>query len=87
MRRLPGEDIYGGKITLEEANEDQSDLADKINEFNKKTRPKSDRKKQKREIVKENLYNFFEAREIVLNVFKSKILQEQVLQIILNLKD
>ena len=73
MRRLPGEDIYGGKITLEEANEDQSDLADKINEFNKKTRPKSDRKKQKREIVKENLYNFFEAREMVLNGFKSKI--------------
>ena len=33
MRRLPGEDIYGGKITLEEADEDQSDLADKINEF------------------------------------------------------
>ena len=77
MRRLPGEDIYGGKITLEEANEDQSDLADKINEFNKKTRPKSDRKKQKREIVKENLYNFFEAREIVLNVFKSKIFLTQ----------
>ena len=73
MRRLPGENICGGKITLEEADEDQSDLADKINEFNKKTRLKSDRKKQKREIVKENLYNFFEAREIVLNVFKSKI--------------
>ena len=39
----------------------------------KKTRPKSDKKKQKREIVKENLYNFLEAREMVLNGFKSKI--------------
>ena len=36
-------------------------------------RSKSDKKKRKREIVKENFYNFFEAREIVLNGFKSKI--------------
>ena len=36
-------------------------------------RPKSDKQKQKREIVKENLYNFFEAGEMVLNGFKSKI--------------
>ena len=28
------EDIYEGKFTLEEADEDQSDLADAINEFN-----------------------------------------------------
>ena len=36
-------------------------------------RPKSDKQKQKREIVKENLYNFFEAGEMVLNGFKNKI--------------
>ena len=36
-------------------------------------RSKSDKKKRKREIVKENFYNFFEAREIVLNGFKNKI--------------
>ena len=71
--RTFGEDIYNGKITLEEADEDQSDLTDEINEFTKKTRLKSDKKKRKREIVKENLYNFFEAREMVLNGFKSKI--------------
>ena len=69
--RTFGEDIYNGKITLEETDEDQSDLADKINEFTKKIRPKSDKKKQKREIV--NMYNFFEAREMALNGFKSKI--------------
>ena len=39
----------------------------------KKTRPQSDKKKQKKEILKENLYNFFEAREMVFNGFKSKI--------------
>ena len=71
--RTLGEDIYNGKTTLEEADEDQSDLANKINKFIKKTRPKSDKKKRKKEIVKENLYNFFEAREMVLNGFKSKI--------------
>ena len=39
----------------------------------KKTRPQSDKKKQKKEIVKENLYNFYKAREMALNGFKSKI--------------
>ena len=43
--RTFGEDIYNGRITLEEADEDQSDLADKIDEFAEKTRPKSDKKK------------------------------------------
>ena len=43
--RTFGEDIYKSRITLEEADEDQSDLADKIDEFTKKTRPKSDKKK------------------------------------------
>ena len=71
--RTFGEDTYNRKITLEEADEDQSDLIDKINEFIKKTKSKSDKKKQKREIAKENLYNFYNAKEMVLNGFKSKI--------------
>ena len=44
--RAFGEDIYNGKITLEEADEDQSDLADKINEFTKETRPRNSNKTQ-----------------------------------------
>ena len=71
--RTFGEDISNGKITLEEADEDQSDLTDEINEFTKNARPRSDKKKQKGEIVKENLYNFFKAMEMVLNGSKSKI--------------
>ena len=39
----------------------------------KKTKPKSNKKKQKRETIKENLYKFYNAREMVLNGFKSKI--------------
>ena len=44
-----------------------------IRNFNAKTRPQNDDKKQKKEIILENLYNVFEAREKVLNGFKSKI--------------
>ena len=71
--RTFGEDIYGGEVTLEEADKDQSDLVEKINDFIKKTKPKSDKKRQEKEDVEKNLYNFYEGREMVLNVFKSKI--------------
>ena len=40
--------IYNGKITLKEADEDQSDLIDMIQEFTTKTRPQSNKKKQKK---------------------------------------
>ena len=39
----------------------------------KKTRPKSDKEKQEKEIVSNNLYQFYNAKEMVLNGFKSKI--------------
>ena len=41
--------------------------------FRKNTKPKSQEKKQEKEIVFENLYDFFEGREKVLDAFKSKI--------------
>ena len=46
--RTFGEDIYNGKITLEEADEDQSDLVDEINNFTKKTKPRDNEKKQEK---------------------------------------
>ena len=46
--RTFGEDLYEGKITLEEADEDQSDLTDMINEFTKETRPRNSAKKQEK---------------------------------------
>ena len=45
----------------------------KISDFNMKTKSKSDVKKQEKENVEKNLYNFYEGREMVLNAFKSKI--------------
>ena len=68
-----GEDIYEGEITFEEADEDQSNLAEEINYFIKKTKPKNDEKRQEKEIVKNNLYYFCTGRDMILNAFKSKI--------------
>ena len=68
-----GRDIYEGKITLKETNEDQSNLLNEIKNFRDKTRLQNDKKKQEKEIVLKNLYNFSEAREILLDGFDSKI--------------
>ena len=44
---------------IEEANEYQTDLLVEIMNFRKNTKPKSQEKKQEKEIVLENLYNIF----------------------------
>ena len=41
--------------------------------FRKNTKPSSQEKKQEKEIVLKNLYNFFEGREKILDAFESKI--------------
>ena len=41
--------------------------------FKKHTKPRNQEKKQAKEIVLENLYNFFEGREKILDAFESKI--------------
>ena len=48
-------------------------MIDEIKKFVYKTKPKSDKKKQEKEDTINNLYNFFDARKMVLNGFKSKI--------------
>ena len=68
-----GRDIYEGKITIKEADEYQADLLTEILNFRKNTKPRSQEKKQEKEIVLKNLYNFFEGREKILDAFESKI--------------
>ena len=41
--------------------------------FRKNTKPRSQEKKREKEIVLQNLHNFFEGREKVLDAFESKI--------------
>ena len=53
-----GRDIYEGKITIKEADEYQKDLLVEIMSFKKHTKPRSQEKKQEKEIVPQNLYNF-----------------------------
>ena len=48
--RTFGEDIYNGEISLGEADEYQSGLADKINDFVKKTKPHTEEKKQEKKL-------------------------------------
>ena len=68
-----GRDIYEVKITLEKANEHQTNLLAEIMNFKKNKKPRSQEKKQEKEIVLQNLYNFFEGREKILDAFDSKI--------------
>ena len=58
-----GRDIYEDKISLEEADEDQSDLMNEIKKFSNKTRPQNDDKKRGKEIILENLYNLFDGKK------------------------
>ena len=41
--------------------------------FKKHTKPRSQEKRREKEIVLENLRNFFEGRENILDAFESKI--------------
>ena len=56
-------DIYEGNITIEETNEYQTNLLAGNISFKKNTKPRSQEKKQEKEIVLENLYNFYEGGE------------------------
>ena len=71
--RTFGQDIYEGNITLEQADEEQSNLTYEIDKFIRETRLKNITKKQQRKIVMKNLRAFLNAREMVFNAFKSKI--------------
>ena len=56
--RAFGEEIYEGKITLKESDEDQSDLADQISEFIKETKPKNYSKKQEKKLLEKSCVIF-----------------------------
>ena len=65
--------IYERKITIEEADKYQTILLAEIMNFRKNTKPRSHEKIQEKEIVLENLYNFFQGREKILDAYESKI--------------
>ena len=67
-----GGDIYNGKITIAEADEDQSYFSVEILNFKEKAKLESPEKKQQKEDALENFYNLFKSRERLLNAFESK---------------
>ena len=67
-----GDDIYSTKITINEADPEQSDLVQYILNFYNKTRPKNkDDKKNKKKNVINSTQNLYHGRELVINAFKS----------------
>ena len=63
-------EICEGNITIEVANEYQTDLLAEIINFGKNTKPRSQGKTQEKEIVLKNLYIFFEGRQNILDALK-----------------
>ena len=83
------EDIYEGKTTLDEADEYQSHLADRINDFLKKTSPHTKEKKSEKKSTKKNLKIIIiqcnnsesllnEIRQIIYSLYQSKDITEKV---------
>ena len=66
--RMFDRDIYEGKITLKEADEDQSNLYNEIRNFDFKTRLQNDNKKQEKRIVLKNCINFLRQEKCFLMV-------------------
>ena len=69
MIRSFGASIYTGKINIDEAEVDQSNLLKNLVGFNKKSRPRTIEVKD----TYESAYALYEGRKLTLNGFKSRI--------------
>ena len=68
-----GDDIYSGKITINEADQEKPDLVEYILNFNNKTTSKNkDDRKNKKNILN-SAKNLYHGRELVINAFKSRL--------------
>ena len=65
-----GRDIYNSKITLKEADENQSNLLAEIMNFKSKTKPQNPEEKQKKKDILKNLYLFLMAEKEFLMLWK-----------------
>ena len=66
------DDIYSGKISINEESQEQADLVEYILNFNK-ARPKSKDDKKNKENVFNTAKNLYEWRELVTNDFTSRL--------------
>ena len=66
-----GDDNYSSKITINEADQEQSDLVEYILNFNNKTRPKNKDDKKNKTNILNSAENLYYGTELVINAFKS----------------
>ena len=73
--RYLGENIYSGKITINEADQEQAHLVEYILYFNDKPRPKNknDKNKKNKKDVLDTAKNLHDGRELLINAFKSEL--------------
>ena len=76
--KTSGRDICEGKITIEEADKYHTDLLAEVMNFMKNMKPRSQEKKQEKETVLVNLYNFFEGREKIIDAFEAKYFRQNL---------
>ena len=68
-----GDNIYTGKINIDEAEIDQNNLLKNIVQFNKKSRLRTTEGKDKKRNTFESAIALYEGRELILNAFRSGI--------------
>ena len=66
-----GDYNYSSKITINEADQEQSDLVEYILNFNNKTRPKNKDDKKNKTNILNSAENLYYGTELVINAFKS----------------
>ena len=73
MIRSFGENIYAGKINIQEAETDQTNLLENMVKCNNKSRPKTKEGKNKKRSIFDSVSALYEGRELTLNTFRSGI--------------
>ena len=68
-----GDSIYTVKITIDEADMDQTSLLENIATFNNKSKPKTKESKDKKRNTFDSVNALYERRELTLNAFRSGI--------------
>ena len=65
-----GDNIYTGKIIIDEAERDQSDLLENMVEFDEKRRTKAKEGKDNKRNTFDSVSALYEGRKLTLNAFK-----------------
>ena len=68
-----GDSIYNGKVNIKEAEIKQTNLLENIINFSNKSRSKTNKQKDKKQITFDSINALYEGRELVLNAFRSGI--------------